>query len=181
MDCLPSELLEAVFTLSCTDGGRTGCSLALVSKRVREAARTTRFHSVGLRSGSASQLHRFLSLLIAERAIDTPLKPRIKHLYISSPKTDKDSFLHFCYHQCAGRRRPTEVEDQGEEYSQERLAFIDNLSLLLRTVAAEVETLCLAQSGDAYRWTTEIPFDVPEAECGEFTALRELTIVGSGM
>ncbi len=181
MDHLPSELLEAIFTLSCTDGGRTGCSLASVSKHIRAAARTTRFHSVILQSGSASQLYRFLSLLTAGRAIDTPLKPRIKHLYVSSPKSDKDNFLRPFCRQYVGGRRPREVEDQAEEYSQERLAFIENLSLLLRTISAEVETLCLAQSGDGYRWTTEIPFPVPEAECGEFTALRELTLVGSGM
>ena len=181
MDTLPSELLEAIFALSCTDGGRTGCSLASVSKHVRAAARTTRFHSVILQSGSGSQLGRFLSLLTAERAIDTPLKPRIKHLYVSSPKSDKDSFLRPFCRQYASGRRPAEVEDQAEEYSQERLIFVENLSSLLRMIAAEVETLCLGQSGDGYRWTTEIPFPVPEAECGEFTALRELTLVGGGM
>ena len=181
MDHLPSELLEAIFTLSCTDGGRTGCSLAVVSRHIRAAARTARFHSIILQSGSASQLHRFLSLLTAERAVDTPLKPRLKHLYVSSPKSDKDNFLRPFCRQYVGGRRPRQVEDQAEEYSQERLAFIKNLSLLLRTISAEVETLCLAQSGDGYRWTTEIPFPVPEAECGEFTVLRELTVVGGGM
>lgn len=181
MDLLPSELLEAIFTLSCTDGGRTGCSLASVSKHIRAAARTTRFHSVILQSGSALQLHRFLSLITAERAVDTPLKPRLKHLYVSSPKSDKDNFLRPFCRQYVGGQRPREVEDQAEEYSQERLAFVANLSLLLRTISAEVETLCLAQSGDGYRWTTEIPFPVPEAECEEFTELRELTVVGSGM
>ena len=90
-----------------------------------------------------------------------------------------DNFLHTYYRQ--GSRRAADVEETAEQYSQERLAFITNVSSLLRMVAAEVETLCLAQSGDAYRWTTEIPLYVPEAECGVFTTLRELTIVGSGM
>ncbi|TBU38814.1 hypothetical protein BD309DRAFT_1004118 [Dichomitus squalens] len=179
MDHLPTELLEAIFTLCCNDGGRTGISLALVSKYVRAASRTSRFYSVALRSGSASQLHHLLSLLTAERAIDSPLKPRVRHLYIASPKTHMDNFLYSYYRQ--GSQRPAEVEGLAEQYSQERLAFITNISLLLRMVAAEVETLCLAQSGDACRWTAEIPLYVPEAECGEFSALRELTIVGGGM
>ncbi|KAI0371054.1 hypothetical protein BV20DRAFT_1051825 [Pilatotrama ljubarskyi] len=48
MEALPTETLQSIFELACTDGGYTGCSLSCVSKRVRAAASTIRFQSVSL-------------------------------------------------------------------------------------------------------------------------------------
>ena len=48
MDRLPLETLHQIFELACTDGGYTGCSLALTSKFIREAAQYTRLYSVVL-------------------------------------------------------------------------------------------------------------------------------------
>ena len=48
MDRFPVELLRDIATYACTDGGRTGCSLALVSRHVHDATSCARYQSVSL-------------------------------------------------------------------------------------------------------------------------------------
>ncbi|EIW62970.1 uncharacterized protein TRAVEDRAFT_112926, partial [Trametes versicolor FP-101664 SS1] len=43
---LPQSLWQIIFRLVCTDGGRTGCTLALASKAFRRASTSARFYSV---------------------------------------------------------------------------------------------------------------------------------------
>ncbi|TFK51379.1 hypothetical protein OE88DRAFT_1725763 [Heliocybe sulcata] len=45
---LPVELLDAVAFFACTDGGRTGCALRLVSKALKDIVEPYRFHSVAI-------------------------------------------------------------------------------------------------------------------------------------
>ena len=48
LDKLAVELLTHISFFACTDGGQTGCNLALVSKRIHYASRPARFYSVQL-------------------------------------------------------------------------------------------------------------------------------------
>ncbi|KAI0644502.1 hypothetical protein C8Q79DRAFT_1011542 [Trametes meyenii] len=84
MDSLPLEILQAVFTLACTDGGRTGCSLALTSVSVRAAARIARFHSVSL-VAYPSRLESFVALYAREASPALGDRPRIAHLHLTIP------------------------------------------------------------------------------------------------
>ncbi|KAI0334661.1 hypothetical protein GY45DRAFT_1124981 [Cubamyces sp. BRFM 1775] len=86
-DTLPYDLLEQIFRNACTDGGRTGASLSLVSKRIRALSRPFRFYSVSLLTGIRWQLLRFRYALTSARVEaakaddDLPL-PRVRHLCI---------------------------------------------------------------------------------------------------
>ncbi|KZP14737.1 hypothetical protein FIBSPDRAFT_704976, partial [Athelia psychrophila] len=46
MEHMRVEVWEKILTLSCVDGGRTGCSLSLVSKAFHDASHRSRYHSV---------------------------------------------------------------------------------------------------------------------------------------
>ncbi|TFK93614.1 hypothetical protein K466DRAFT_658411 [Polyporus arcularius HHB13444] len=86
---LPVELLAAIFKYACTDGGYTGCSLARVSKTVRDISREIRFQAVALDSGSAEQYKQFLSCiwkhqLRAKR--DHMPAPQVRHLFLAAPR-----------------------------------------------------------------------------------------------
>lgn len=86
LECLPYDVLEPIFRLACTDGGRTGCFLSLVSKTIRMTSCAARFHSVSVLCGTSAQL--VLSLRALDnatayaRADKTPT-PLVRHLCIS--------------------------------------------------------------------------------------------------
>lgn len=81
---LPLETLQRIFELACTDGGYTGNSLSLVSKGIRAAARTTRFHSISL-IASPHGLQLFVALYERECDPGRGDKPRIQHLHVAFP------------------------------------------------------------------------------------------------
>ena len=84
MDGLAIELVERIAAFASTDGGRTGISLSLTSKYMREATRATRFHSVSLTKNSDKQISQFLAHFRAERAaLSDRTTPRIRHLCIA--------------------------------------------------------------------------------------------------
>lgn len=93
MDTLPLETLQRIFQLACTDGGHTGNSLSLVSKGIRAAARTTRFHSIAL-IASPQRLQLFIELY--ERECDPARgdKPRIQHLHVAFPYIERGPVVH---------------------------------------------------------------------------------------
>lgn len=108
MEHLALELLEHISTLACTDGGRTGCALSLVSTHIRAASRTARFYSVALTSGSSAQLASFLACFIrttnnttVDPALGSSLgyTPRVRHLCLTlqtrtrEQRTDKGTTL----------------------------------------------------------------------------------------
>ena len=77
MDGLAVEVIEKIAAFACTDGGRTGLSLSLTSKYIREATRAVRFHSVSLTKGP-KQVSQFSSHFNAERvALSDRTVPRI--------------------------------------------------------------------------------------------------------
>ncbi|KAH9889083.1 hypothetical protein C8Q73DRAFT_807308 [Cubamyces lactineus] len=85
LDELPFEILEYIFRLACADGGRTACSLSLVSKRIRAISRSTRFESVSLCSGVISQLDGFATAFeraCKEAAEQHAPRPCVRHMAI---------------------------------------------------------------------------------------------------
>ncbi|OJT03828.1 hypothetical protein TRAPUB_5517 [Trametes pubescens] len=86
LESLPNELLFIIFQLACTDGGRTGCNLALVSKSIHATSRAARFHSVSLLSGISGRLVHLLRTFNAAKAearAEGAPAPFIRHLCIS--------------------------------------------------------------------------------------------------
>ena len=72
----PTEILCYIFAEACTDGGYTGRSLSLVSKRVCGASRRYALQSIALYG--SSQLSAFASLLDTVDA-----DSRVYHLYLA--------------------------------------------------------------------------------------------------
>lgn len=93
MDTLPLETLQHIFELACTDGGRTGNSLSLVSKGIRAAARTTRFHSIAL-IASPRRLQSFIDLYRRECDPARGDRPRIQHMHVAFPYIDLEAIVH---------------------------------------------------------------------------------------
>jgi hypothetical protein len=60
MNCLPSEIWYHIFAYACSDGGRTGCALAAVSRNIRDASAPTRYQSIAL--SGARQIRAFIAL-----------------------------------------------------------------------------------------------------------------------
>ncbi|KAL1743344.1 hypothetical protein HDZ31DRAFT_41151 [Schizophyllum fasciatum] len=81
MDILPAELWHAVFEYACTDDGRTGASLALVSSYARLLSHRYRLQSIAVRGRTQlAQLARRLG------SITLSHRPRI--LFVSLSDTD---------------------------------------------------------------------------------------------
>lgn len=78
MDILPPEIWSEIFSHSCTDDGRTGCSLSLVSHFFSECSKPYKLQSVVVLG--LTQLFAFADLL--ERT-PSPLR-RVKHILLSS-------------------------------------------------------------------------------------------------
>ncbi|EIW62616.1 uncharacterized protein TRAVEDRAFT_42965 [Trametes versicolor FP-101664 SS1] len=93
MDTLPLETLQHIFELACTDGGRTGNSLSLVSKGIRAAVRTTRFHSIAL-IASPRRLQSFIDLYRRECDPARGDRPRIQHMHVAFPYIDLEAIVH---------------------------------------------------------------------------------------
>lgn len=77
MDRCPAEILLRIFTLACTDGGRTGCALSLVSHAMRTASEPVRFHTVALHS--VPHMRHFERLLGDEYELHPPT---VRHLFL---------------------------------------------------------------------------------------------------
>lgn len=64
MDRCPAELHLKIFLFACTDGGRTGCALSLVSHHIHATSAPARFHTVVLHG--VPRMRSFLSMLEAK-------------------------------------------------------------------------------------------------------------------
>lgn len=87
MDSCPFELWSKIAGYACTDGGYTGRSLSLVSRRMQSAVEPVRYYSICLKSNQ--KLFAFASRLMA---LDKP--STIRHLFIAglhvhSPRIDE--------------------------------------------------------------------------------------------
>ena len=76
MDRCPPEILLNILALACVDGGRTGCSLSLVSHRIHVASLPTRYHTVALWGFPRMRL--FQNLLAAKSSH----APIVRHLFL---------------------------------------------------------------------------------------------------
>ena len=87
MEHLPVETLHQIFVLACTDGGRTGARLSLVSSAIRNAARPIRLHSVALRRwcSVASFLKAYKADRAAVEAEGKGYAPIVRHLLVLLP------------------------------------------------------------------------------------------------
>ncbi|KAI0723787.1 hypothetical protein C8T65DRAFT_627432 [Cerioporus squamosus] len=170
MEKLAVELLTLIAFFACTDGGQTGCTLALVSKRIRAASRPARFYSVAL-FGSPQKIEQFLTCYEAERA------RRRKHSLASSAPPPSVSTQAVPGSLSAGQPMSrAEFFAAMQRRTQHWRSTQDNLDehynrvvpTLIRAVAADVQTLALVQA----QWRC-----ASVVRCS-FPSLRELTVVG---
>ena len=73
----PIEILDAIFSMACTDGGATGRSLSTVSKRIREVSKVFKYQSLLVKQ---HQL-RSLTLILHSLPLDAR---RVVHLVVQS-------------------------------------------------------------------------------------------------
>ncbi|KAI0647489.1 hypothetical protein C8Q79DRAFT_631077 [Trametes meyenii] len=176
MDKLAVELLNQIFLHACTDGGQTGCALALVSKRIRTISRPARFHSIALYS-SPDKIELFLRTYQQERARAVDMLPRVRHLWLSydengrggfevpepsssaNPPSSRAEFLALL--QRRAQRWCSAQENLDEQYKRV-------IPALINVVAPDLYTLALNQS--RWRGTSVV-------KC-RFPRLQELTLVG---
>lgn len=150
MHDLAPELLEQIFTLACTDGGYTGCSLSLVSKYVGAASRSVRFHSVSITSETAQQLAKFqycFNRACTAAREDGGRTPVVRHLCMSTLGRD----------------------------TTERQQHMSNIIAFLRSVSPRLYTLSLLYPRGRL-FSESMP---PNIECPSFPLLQELTIIGT--
>ncbi|KAI0711063.1 hypothetical protein C8T65DRAFT_648035 [Cerioporus squamosus] len=178
METLAPEILHKIYTLACTDGGLTGCSLSLVSKHVRSTSSSARFHSVAI-SGTSRQLAEFLSLFIIKRAVleVDGYMPVVKHLFFAAAEGEDN----------IGDWRtdllPWDVDvDVDVDAEDNNRASIDaarekyllDVATLFRLVAPDLQTLsfvhCHGRAELTHLSGIECPTGLP--------VLRELTMIG---
>ncbi|KAI0371062.1 hypothetical protein BV20DRAFT_993824 [Pilatotrama ljubarskyi] len=82
MDRLPYDIWHIIFQLACTDGGTTGCALALTSRSCRKLSAATRLYSVSLHN--LLHIRTFLVCLERIRASNgASAETRVQHLLLS--------------------------------------------------------------------------------------------------
>ncbi|KAL1938684.1 hypothetical protein VTO73DRAFT_11287 [Trametes versicolor] len=187
LEALPIEILEIIFQFACTDGGRTGCNLSLVSKYIRATSRAYRFHAVSMLAGISIQLDRLLSALKAAqaeaRAEGGPM-PRVRNLCIlltpalyppgdlGFKTTDLDRAIR--QHQkalVAGVTREGHVDHNFRIFKVYYVAF----RKLFAAVHADLETLCLfRRCYSSYPATPLIPCPRGFPRLREFTFNEDL-------
>ena len=167
---LPELVWRIICKYACTDGGRTACSLALVSKTVRAVSNPYRFHSVSLVEGSAAKPTILKQSLAKARQValqDGTDIPRLRHLCL-----DLLFFTGFTSH-------PPDNQSLSSILSGVYRSIAPVLELSLE-VSPHLESLCL------FRTNWERP-DLNIAglfvlyillECNDFPKLQELSIGG---
>lgn len=177
MDKLAVELLTDIFFYACTDGGQTGCALALVSKRIRAISRPARFFSVALFS-SPAKIEQFLHAYQQERARPAHMLPRVRHLWLSydengeghsgmpgvsalpaRPPTSRAEFV-------LALQRRTQSWRSAQASLDEQYNRV--IPMLVREVAPDLHSLALNQA----RWRSGAV-----VRC-RFPRLQELTCIG---
>ncbi|OJT10306.1 hypothetical protein TRAPUB_13174 [Trametes pubescens] len=166
MNTLPLEVIQNMFALACTDGGRTGCSLSLTPKTIRAVARSTRFHSVFLDAFYSNRLYSFMSTYEAHCRPLHGSRPRVKHLYLTLGIHGIPSDF-----PSSGIAAPIESPDPAP------WPLADDVGALLRAVSADILSLVIQVFPNGYAGAAPTP-DVPTLGC-TFPSLRELTVFGT--
>ncbi|KAI0657882.1 hypothetical protein C8Q70DRAFT_1055263 [Cubamyces menziesii] len=175
---LPITVVKLIFLFACTDGGRTACSLALVSKVIHAIAFPTRFHSVSLTSGLTRKLQQFIGTFeaVCRRAAQQQgSRPVVRHLCltVSLASEERRDGVAFIYRSSRGELaicNPT-VELQ---------AIYENAlkSLFRRVGTSQLESLAIigdeswGRGGDS-DLTIECPEGFPKLHSLAFTGVRK--------
>ncbi|KAI0638592.1 hypothetical protein C8Q77DRAFT_442003 [Trametes polyzona] len=176
MSSLPPEILAVIFSLACTDGGSTGCSLSQVSRYFRSVARPVRFQSIALVSDSPLQLVKFITCFSAEcERAGSVARPRVLRLCLASAQRAMRSI---------GRRTPTrngtddrrdlQWWDGATEHQKEVQRYLRDITILIQILAPDLETFCLL---DPEHGRTE-RLHIPALRLAGFPSLVEFTIIG---
>lgn len=80
----PLEVWQKIFSFACTDDGRTGCALSLVSRNVRDVSDHTRLQSAAL--FSLPQMRRFLDELQRR----PPSHRSVRYLFLADTRTHNE-------------------------------------------------------------------------------------------
>ena len=81
----PIEIFDEIFSMACTDGGKTGCSLSTVSKRIRKVSKVFKYQTLRVKQTQLRPLAHVLHSL--------PLDARrVVHLYILSSNSQQPLF-----------------------------------------------------------------------------------------
>lgn len=165
---LPLEVWQQILTLSCTDGGYTGASLALVSRFFHAASHPVRFRS--LRFTSLCQIEGFFTYLQNYPITPRRLVPKVNHLLLSFPCAPPDDSSPDLDDNISDRGslvwyHERKLRDQEKAVWDKRFSKL--VPRLLELVAPYLETLALVQS-DA--------FIIPAIR-NTLPKLRELTLL----
>ncbi|KAI8994097.1 hypothetical protein BD414DRAFT_457550 [Trametes punicea] len=174
MERLPYDVLHIIFQIVCTDGGSTGCALALTSKSVRAASALTRLYSVSL--GSLYDIQRFLVCFERIRRFDGVVPP-IQHLFLSflpghscdAPLRNWRKWTDYARTE-SGRLRQL-MEDQRAWLTAKtewNLLLVLHLSRLFEVAGPSLQTLTVLQAREVRLPLVRYHFPV----------LRELTLFG---
>ncbi|KAI0716350.1 hypothetical protein C8Q76DRAFT_783457 [Earliella scabrosa] len=165
LESIPTELWKDIVTLSCTDGGYTGRSLALTSKFVHTQSWPWRLHSVALTS-----LQDLENLLVFLRTAER--QPSIEHLYLSfaDESTIKPpSDLWTTYWCLSEEERETYNDKSGRAKQAWDARFAPAITEMLALAGPTLRTLCIIE---------ERPVRLPSFTHGVFPKLEELTLHG---
>ena len=162
MDQCPVEILFAIFSFACTDGGATGLSLSLVSKRIRIVSRTHAFQTIALYG--TRQISAFADLMEALE----PSARRVKHLFLIDRRRN---CLECPSSQDLEAWLRTRVLQDSQLSAPVREWPASNLLRLLRALAPSLRDLALL----LFRRYDAHPLSVP------LPALAELTIHSSSL
>jgi hypothetical protein len=126
---LPVELWRDVFKYACVDGGRTGCALSLVSRRIRKLSAGIRLQSI-----CVIDMDRIRSLLhILERLPEH--ERRVRYLFIAAAPEQERSPI-WCYHQHEREGVLKRRQDMAQDWRTFYPAF-------LALIAPHVEVLAI--------------------------------------
>ena len=161
MHVLPLEIQHTIFTLPCTDGGRTGLALSLTSKSYRDAVRPVRLHSVAVRAfpyiAGVLRYYKHDEAELAARR--STLKPRVRHLLLSPERKASYDI------------DPDEVDSEGSEAASDE-EYIASLVTLLQLVGPTLTTLAYTAQFPFVTLVSVCPMPVLQ-ECTLFQPLRE--------
>ena len=125
MEHCPVEIQHAIAFHACTDGGKTGCSLSLVSRYVRDATRQARFRSVAL-----SGWRNVFAFAAITKKLDVPL--HVSNLYIAAREGER----------CRGGGTSAILADAAPAAGEDERQLLEECIItVLRTAAPTLETL----------------------------------------
>ncbi|KAI0329561.1 hypothetical protein GY45DRAFT_859135 [Cubamyces sp. BRFM 1775] len=158
---LAVEVLEKIFAYACTDGGRTGYSLSLVSKYCYAVVRPLLLHNIALHS--LRQIESLTAYLEREQRLSP--HSRVYHLFVSTTR-DGEQVARTRQTRRAHQQSRSARPPQSWDDLDKRLSVA--LPHLLRAVAPSLLTLALVLS-----WELS-PVTLPRC----LPCLREFTVCG---